>query len=109
MIDEKTIDLIIERLNERIRKSNSIYLEKIGKSIKEIRNLKPSEAQQLVQILKYGGSYEEIIAEMSKYTNLDIDEIDAIFSNFAKKTNYSTKSSINIKIYHSYLLTKIMP
>jgi hypothetical protein len=85
VIDEKTIDLIIERLNERIRKSNQLYLENIGKSIKKIRNLTPSQAQTLVQILKYGGNYDEIINQMSKYTNMNVNEIDEIFSNFAKK------------------------
>ena len=85
MIDEKTIDLIIERLNERIRKSNQLYLENIGKSIKKIRNLTPSQAQTLVQMLKYGGNYDEIINQMSKYTNMNVNEIDEIFSNFAKK------------------------
>lgn len=85
MIDEKTIDLLIERLNDRVRKSNIIYLENIAKSIKRIRNLTPSQAQQLIQILKYGGEYEKIVKEMSKYLDTDINELDEIFSNYAKK------------------------
>lgn len=85
MIDERTIDLIIERLIRRIEEANTYFLMKMGASIGKIRELKPSEAQQLVQILKYGGNYEQIIREISKYTNLNIEDIDEIFSNYAKK------------------------
>lgn len=85
MIDEKTIDLIIERLNKRIRKANRIYLRNIAKSIKQLKQLTPTEAHRLVQILKYGGSYEETIDEMTKLTKMDIEEIDSIFYNYALK------------------------
>lgn len=88
MIDEKTVELIIERLLTRMEEANTYFLKKIGSSIKQIRDLTPSEAQRLVQILKYGGSYEEIIKELSQYTNLNIQDIDDIFSNYAKKDQY---------------------
>lgn len=85
MMDEKTIDLLIERLIRRIEQANTYYLTKIGSSIKEIRKLKPSEAHKLVQILKYGGNYEEIIRKLSKYTELNEKELDNIFSSYAKQ------------------------
>jgi hypothetical protein len=85
MITEEQIDLLVERLLNRIEESNTYFLMKMGSSIKKIRNLKPSEAQQLIQILKYNGNYEEIIQEISKYTNLNIKDIDDIFSSYAKK------------------------
>lgn len=85
MISEEQIELLVERLINRIEEANTYFLMKMGSSIKQIRNLTPTQAQQLVNILKYGGSYEEIIREISKYTNLNISEIDDIFSNYAKK------------------------
>jgi hypothetical protein len=85
MISEEQIDLLVERLIRRIEEANTYFLMKMGSSIKKIRNLKPSEAQQLIQILKYNGNYEEIIQEISKYTNLNIKDIDDIFSSYAKK------------------------
>ncbi len=85
MIDERTAELLVERLIRRIEQANTYFLMKIGSSIKKIRNLTPSEAQKLVQILKYDGSYEEIVREISKYTNLNVKEIDEIFSDYAKK------------------------
>ena len=84
MIDKK-IDLITERFLNRINKANEFFLTKIGESVKKIRELTPTQAQQLVQILKYGGKYEEIINEISRLTNLNIQDIDAIFNEMAKK------------------------
>ena len=85
MINDRQIDLLIERFIDRIEQANSYYLQKLGESVKKIRTLTPTQAQQLVQILKYNGDYEEIVARISKLTNLDIKEIDELFSEFAKK------------------------
>lgn len=81
----ETEDLLVERLVNRIEEANTYFLMKMGSSIKKIRNLTPSQAQQLVQILKYGESYDEIIAEISKYTGMNIKELDEIFSLYAQK------------------------
>ena len=85
MINEKQIDLLIERLIERTNKANEVFLIEIGKSIKKISKLSPSKAHQLVQILKYGGNYEEIIKKIAQYSALNIKDIDDIFSNYAIK------------------------
>lgn len=85
MINEKQIELLVERLVRRVEEANIYFLNKMGASISKIRELSPTEAQQLVQILKYGGNYEDIIKEISKYTDLDIKDIDNIFSAYAKK------------------------
>lgn len=84
MISERQIDLLVERFVDRIEQVNSYYLQKLGESVKKIRTLTPTQAQQLVQILKYNGDYEEIIARISRLTNLDIKEIDELFEEFAK-------------------------
>lgn len=85
MVDERTAELLVERLIRRIEQANTYFLMKMGASIKQLRNLTPSQAQQLVQILKYGGNYEKIVKEISKYTGLNIKDIDDIFSTYAKK------------------------
>ena len=85
MISEEQIDLLVERLIRRIEKANEYFLKKIGASVGRIRELTPTQAQQLVNILKYGGNYEDIIQELAKYTNLNIRDIDDIFYNYAKK------------------------
>ena len=85
MISERQIDLLVERFVDRIEQANSYYLQKLGESVKKIRKLTPTQAQQLVQILKYNGDYEKIVARISRLTNLDIKEIDELFEEFAKK------------------------
>ena len=86
-MNEKTIELLVERIANRINKANEFFLIKIGESIKKIRGLTPTQAHQLIQILKYNGNYEEIVNEILRLTNLNIQDIDAIFNEMAKK-NY---------------------
>ena len=85
MIDDRTIEKLIERLTYRIQLANNYFLSSIGESIKEIGKLTPSKAQQLVQILKYGDNYQNIIKEISKLTDLNAKEIDKIFEEYAKQ------------------------
>ena len=85
MINERQIDLLVERLIRRVEEANTYFLKKMGASISKIKDLTPTQAQQLVQILKYGGNYEQIIEEISKYTNLNVSDVDEIFSSYAKK------------------------
>lgn len=84
-MNEETIELLVERIASRINKANEFFLTKIGESVKKIRKLTPTQAHQLVQILKYGNNYQEIINEISRLTNLNIQDIDAIFNEMAKK------------------------
>ena len=60
-MNEETIELLTERLVNRINNANEFFLIKIGESVKKIRTLTPTQAHQLIQILKYGGNYEEIV------------------------------------------------
>ena len=84
MITDVALDLLIERYVERVYKMNTIFLKGVGESIRKIRTLTPTQAHQLVEILKYGGSYDEIVKKISKQTNLSIQEIDEIFAEVAK-------------------------
>lgn len=85
MIDEKVIDKLVNRLASRVEDANKYFLKSIGKSIGEIGRLTPTKAQQLVQILKYGGNYNKIVNEISNLTNLNVKDIDKIFEEYAKK------------------------
>lgn len=85
MISDRDAEILIERLLERIEQANTYFLMKMGASVGKIRDLTPTQAQQLVQILKYNGSYEDIVREISQYTNLNVKEVDEIFSAYAQK------------------------
>ena len=87
MIDEKLIDLVIERLITRIEDTNTYILQDIGKSIKQIRDITSTKRQQLINILKYGDNYQNILNKISKMTNLNIKDVEEIFLEASKK-NY---------------------
>ena len=85
MISERDAEILVERLIRRIEQANTYFLMKMGASVRQIRELKPSEAQRLVQMLKYGTSYDDIIRELAKYTDMNVKDLDDIFSAYAKK------------------------
>lgn len=84
-MDEKTLEILGKRLTKNIDKANEYFLESIGKTIKQIRDLTPSQAQRLIQILKYGGTYDDIVNEISRLTKLNKKEINEIFEIYSKK------------------------
>lgn len=84
-VSEEQIDLLVERLLNRVDKANVYFLKSIGSYIKKVKELSPSKAQQLIQILKYGGDYDDIVRQLAKYTDLNIKDIDEIFNAYAKK------------------------
>lgn len=84
-ITEKQIDALIERLTKKVEEANTLFLEKIGASINKVGKLSPTKAHQLVQILKYGGNYDDIIKEIKRITGKGIRELDTIFDEYAKQ------------------------
>lgn len=90
MLSEEVIEKVIERLTRRIEQGNTYVLEQIGKSIKQIGTLSPSQAQQLYQIMRYGGDYDKIIKKLAEITDLNEKDIYKIFDEIAKNDyNYA--------------------
>ena len=87
MLDERIVERLTERLVTRIDLANEYVLKEIGKTIKMIGNLTPSDAYKLSQILKYGGSFDKIAQKIAEITNLNVKEIYKIFEEVAKQ-NY---------------------
>ena len=82
---EKEIDLVFERLIRRVENANIYFLKQIGEYIKQIRDLSPTEAHQLVQILKYGGNYEDIVRQIAEYSKMNAKDVEKIFERYAKE------------------------
>lgn len=85
MLSDEVIEKVVERLAVRMEQANTYILEKIGKSIKKIGTLTPTQAHQLVQTLQYGGDYDKIVKELARITKLNVADIYEIFKEVAKK------------------------
>lgn len=91
MLSNEMEEKLAERLALRINEVNDYILLKIGQNIKEISTIKPSDAYKLQQILKYGGSYEEITRKLSTISGKNVEEIFAIFTIVAKENKEFAK------------------
>lgn len=85
MLSDEVIEKVTERLVNRIEQANTYVLKEIGKSINKIGTLTPTKAQELAQILKYGGDYNKITKQLAKITNLNVSDIQKIFEEVAKR------------------------
>lgn len=91
MLSQEIEERLAEILVNRIEEVNTYILEQVGKTIKQIATLKPSDAYRLGQIIKYGGSYEKIAKELSKITGKNIQDIYKIFEEVAKNNKQFAK------------------
>lgn len=103
ILDENTINAVTSILTDRIEETNTIILEQIGNSIKQIGTLTPTKAQQLAQILKYGGNYDKIAQALAQLTELNINDIYVIFENVAKQNQLFAKQ------FYDYKSVKFIP
>lgn len=84
MLSDEILNKVIERLTRRIEQGNIYVLEQIGKNIKKIGTLSPSNAQQLGQLIKYGGDYDKITKKLAEITKMNVKDIKKIFEEVAK-------------------------
>ena len=91
MLSNEVEEILAESIVSRIEETNTYILEQIGSIIKKIGTLKPTQAYQLGQIFKYGGSYEEIVQELSKTSGRNVKEIQKIFEEVAKNNKQFAK------------------
>lgn len=83
-ISDEQLELLIEKFVDRTNKANQLFLKKIGSDIKRIKKLNYTQAHQLIQSLKYGQSYNNIIDEMTKLSDANIRDIDKVFEAYSK-------------------------
>lgn len=84
MLNDKAVEILSKRLTNRIDKLNEYVLETIGKRIKEIGALTPSQASKLIQTLRYGGDLDKIANKIAEVSGLNIQDIYDIFGETAK-------------------------
>ena len=100
MVSEKVVDKLIKVIADRTQRANTYFLTKLGEDLKQIRELTPSQAHKLVQMLKYGANYQDLLTELSNITKIPKKDIEKIFSNYAKIDHsfYKTFTSIEISL-----------
>lgn len=84
MLSQKIEERLAERLSQRINETNTYILKQIGKNIKKLSTLNPSSANKLAQMMKYGGSYEEIARKLAQISGKNIEDIYKMFEEIAK-------------------------
>lgn len=103
MLSDEVIDKVVERLTNRIEEGNTYIIKKIGESIAKIGTLTPTQAQQLINILKYGGDYNKIAKKLAEISKLNVKDIYAIFEEVAKKETEFAKQ------FYDYRGKKFIP
>jgi len=88
MLNERQIELLPERIYQRLNKINTEYLESIGKVIIEIGELRPSDTHKLQQMYQYGTNGKKMAEKLAEVSAKNIEEIYEIFDIVAKD-NYN--------------------
>ena len=94
MLSQEVIEKLSAIFVKRVNKVNTFTLKTIArqlKAIKNIKDLRPTEVNKLVNLLKYGGDYNKIEKQLAKMSNLNKRDIDKIFKNTAKKNQQFAK------------------
>lgn len=88
MLNERQIELLPERIYQRLNNINTECLESIGKVIKDIGELRPSDVHKLQRMYEYGSNVDAITQKLAKASEKNIEEIYEIFDIVAKE-NYN--------------------
>ena len=91
MLSQEVEERLAEHIVNRIEEANSYILQRIGEAIKQISTLTPSQAYQIAQVLKYGGTYNEIAKELAIVSGKNVQEIYKIFEEVAKNNKQFAK------------------
>lgn len=102
LTNEQQLDKALERYYNRYNKYNTKVLEMLGKTIKEVGQMKPSEVHRLGQELKYSDNIDKTINELAEITDKSIKELDELFEKFAKENVEFAK------VYEEYKDKKVL-
>jgi len=91
MLSEEAKENLAQIFVDRVEDINASILQQIGSVIKQIGTLTPSQAYQLQQLLKYGGSYEKIAKELARISGKNVQDIYKIFDYVASENKEFAK------------------
>ena len=88
MLNERQLELLPERIYQRLNKINTEYLESIGAVLKDIGELRPSDVHKIQRMYEYGSDVDRIVQKLAKASEQNVEEIYDIFDIVAKE-NYN--------------------
>lgn len=84
MFNENQLKALPARIEQRLKQVNDLALEKIGKRIKEIGEMKPSDVHRAKQLMNYGSDFDEITRQLAEISKKNEQDIYDIFDTIAK-------------------------
>lgn len=97
MLSEDALERLSERLVDRIESLNTYFIKKIGKQIKTIGTITPSQLSELLQSIQYGNDINEIMNKIAEVTDMNVKDIYKIFEEVAKKNQSFSKKFYDYK------------
>lgn len=103
MLSEDALERLSERLVDRIESLNTYFIKKIGKQIKTIGKVTPSQVSELLQSVQYGNDLDEIMSKIAEVTDMNVKDIYEIFEEVAKQNQIFSKK------FYDYKKVKFIP
>ena len=91
MLSEDALERLSERLVDRVESLNTYFIKKIGKQIRTIGTITPSQLCELLQSVQYGNDIDEIMNEIAEITDMNVNDIYKMFEEVAKKNQLFSK------------------
>ena len=79
MLNENQINILPERIYERLSRINTEYLEMTGNVIKKIGELRPTDVHRLQQMYDYGADLRKVTQKLAETSGKNVQEIYDIF------------------------------
>lgn len=87
MLTEDQINILPERIQQRLQQLQTEYLESIGSVIGKIGELRPTDVHRLQQMYNYGADVQRITQKLAEASGKNISDIYEMFTIVAKE-NY---------------------
>lgn len=91
MLNERQIELLPERIYQRLNAINTDVLTMIGQKIKKIGTLRPTDIHKLNRLRDYGSDINKIIAELARASEKNVKDIYDIYDIVAKENQEFAK------------------
>lgn len=86
MLNNEQEEMLVQMLIDKIEALNEDILTIMGKRIKQIGELTPTQIHQIQQMLMYNTDIDRIVQKLAEITNMNINDIYKLFE-YSAKTN----------------------